>query len=97
MAQEGEVFAQVEPLAQLRDGGLAGADLLGFRRAAQPGGEGVLSVGAAGEVKALEKAAGAEQVQVAGTGVGVVNIGVALFAGASPGVLKVLQAPFVEA
>ena len=77
LGEHGKVFAEVETIAQLGDGGLPKADFRRLCRNAQPTCEGVFAVAAASQVQAFVKAADAEYVEVACVGVGLVEVAVA--------------------
>ena len=74
-AQELEVFAQVELRAQLADGFVPLGDRLSARGTEQPRGELILSRASPGGTQPLEQRADAEEVEIRGIGVIVVEVG----------------------
>ena len=69
LAEEGEVFAEIELGAELGDGGLAGFDDGGRRGGEQPVGQAFLAGVGAGGAEELEEGAVAEEVERIGVGV----------------------------
>jgi hypothetical protein len=96
LTEAGQLFAQVERRAQLRDRLLPGSDRRGCRGFEQPAGERPLADARARRAEQLEERSLAEQVEV--VGVGVVRIEEALAAAAlpRPALLEPRQAGLVE-
>jgi hypothetical protein len=83
-AGDSQVFAQVEPRAQLVDGLIAGANRLGRRRREEPARQRVLADVRARGAEEFEERAFAEQVEVGGVGVVGGEIAVARFPAPGP-------------
>jgi hypothetical protein len=95
-AEDGDVLAKIEPVAEFRDGGVTLDDLGDGRGRQEPRGEGVFAHSRAGEGEEFEEAASPEEIQVGGVEAGMNINALSGLASANPAVFDAGEAVAIE-